>query len=58
LEDCLQVIHEELLKKKKNKRQGRRDQGEGGAGIGAVEEANKVEIREVDETNDMDVEME
>jgi hypothetical protein len=35
-----------------------RDQGEGDAGIRAVEEANKAEIGEVDETYDTDVEME
>jgi hypothetical protein len=44
--------------KTKNNRQGRRDQGRGGAGIGAVEEANEPKIGEVDETNNTDVEME
>ncbi len=44
---------------KSNRRgRGRRDQGKGSAGIGAVEEAEEVKIGEVDEANDMNVEME
>ncbi len=47
-----------VAQKQKITGKGHRDQGKGGAGIRVMEEANKAEIGEVNETNDTDVEME